>query len=179
MAVVDNNILSSLAKADRLNLLRALFDTPCTTPEVLHEFRDERVAGFPFVEAIEQIHTYGKPTPARWLAVAVPTESERERMEELLGHGLAPADAECLSVAAERDEVLVTDDQYLGRVAKGSGVDVLDLETILLAAAYQGVIEGIEAGRDLLARLRERDFYAFSQGFQEDFLDALERSVPS
>lgn len=173
MVVVDNNILSSLAKVDRLELLSALFDTIYTTPEVMHEFRDERVAGFPFAERIEEIHTHGKPSEGRWLAVAIPNDRERDRAEALLEEGIAPADSECLSLAEERGLTLITDDQHLGRVSRDVGVEVVDLETLILAAGYQGIFEDVAEGQSLLEALRERDFYVFSPGFEDRFLEQL------
>ena len=52
MVIIDNNILSSLAKANRLDLLEKLFEEVRTTPEVMHEFRDEAIIGYEFVENI-------------------------------------------------------------------------------------------------------------------------------
>lgn len=177
MPVVDNNVLSSLAKIDRLDLLPFLFDSLFTTPEVMHEFRDERVAGFGFVEAIQEVHTYGKATRDRWLVTTSPGEEELKQTEDLLELGLAPADAECLSIAKTRALLLATDDQHLGHVAMDHGVQVADLETLLLAAAHRGFFDRTREGRDLLVGLREEDYYVFSPNFEDAFLQALEGSV--
>lgn len=173
MAVVDNNILSALAKAGKLDLLPSLFGTVRTTPAVHHELRDERIAGFEFVEAILQVVTYGDPTDASWLVVVGPTPAEREAAEDLLDHGLAMADAECMSVASARSLDLVTDDQHLGSLARDRGIEVVDLETLLLAAAHGGLFEGGDEARDVVERLRTRDYYSFTKGFDQALGDAL------
>lgn len=51
MTLVDNNILSSLAKIDRLGLLESVFDSVGTTQSVLDELHRDAVAGYEFSTA--------------------------------------------------------------------------------------------------------------------------------
>ena len=46
MVVVDNNVLSSLAKIERLDVLDGVFDEVQTTTSVLDELHRDSVAGY-------------------------------------------------------------------------------------------------------------------------------------
>jgi len=59
MPVVDTCILSSLAKIDRLSLLK-IFKDCMITPSVLNELDKNRIAGFKFVERIDEVLTLEK-----------------------------------------------------------------------------------------------------------------------
>ena len=58
MVLVDNNVLSALAKVDRLALLPTVFDTVATPPAVVDELDSARTAGYSFVEGIDAVKSY-------------------------------------------------------------------------------------------------------------------------
>ncbi len=169
MVIVDNNILSSLAKIDRLDLLKKLFRNVKTVPAVINEFRDEAILGYDFVENIEDVKTYSKRNK-KWLLVVSLTTEENSQKEELANEeiGIPHTDAECLSVALNRDEVLLTDDSRLGTVANQKGIDVYDLETFLLAIAKRGIISKPDEGKKIIEKIEEKDFYTFSESFKKN-----------
>ncbi|GEM_PF-1622154 len=177
MVIVDNNILSSLAKADRLELLKECFKHIQTTPEVIHEFRDESIVGFDFVKRIEDVKTYSDKN-ARWLTVISLTREENELKDILIEEerGISHTDAECLSVALKRDEILLTDDSKMGEIAIERGVEVYDLETLLLLSAKRGIISTKEEGEKIMEKIEERDYYIFSEAFVDSFFSELELS---
>ena len=55
MTLVDNNVLSSLAKIDRLGLLNSLFEEVSTTPSVLDELQSDKVSGYDFVNRLDAV----------------------------------------------------------------------------------------------------------------------------
>lgn len=173
MPVVDANILCTLAKAERLDLLPSLFGSLSTPPEVMRELRHVAIAGFTFVEQIERLRTHGEATADRWLRIVAPSREETEEKEALLDHGLAPADAECLALANHRGERLLTDDRHLGRVARARGVDVADLPTLLLAAGHRSVFKTADEAMEVLRRIEERDYYTFPVGFRIVLLQSM------
>lgn len=133
--------------------------------------------GFPFVEAIERVSTHGKPTPSRWLGVVTLSEEEHAEKEALLSSRFAPADAECLAVARHRRVLLLTDDRRLGRAARSHGVRAADLEALLLACARRGLCRSENRAGRLLRTIEEKDGYAFSEGFAQEFLEAARGSA--
>jgi len=113
MTLVDNNVLSSLAKIDQLALLDAVFDEVATTPTVLDELHSDSVAGYAFVDRIDDLKSYN----GGWLQIRSPTESELELTDAIVDETLSYTDAECLAIAEQRAERLLTDDTHLGTTA--------------------------------------------------------------
>lgn len=58
MAIVDNNVLSALAKVERLDLLPAVFDEVGTPTAVLDELERARTAGYEFVDRVDAVTAY-------------------------------------------------------------------------------------------------------------------------
>jgi len=158
MALVDNNVLSSLAKVDRLALIDGLFDEAATTPAVLDELQSDTVAGYDFVDRIDDVKHYN----GGWLRIRSPTEAELKLTETIVDSSLSFTDAECLAIAETRGERLVTDDRHVGTIASQRGeTDVWDLPVFIQACIVNGQIND-EAGLDsLIEALREKDYYRF------------------
>ncbi len=175
MAVVDNNILSSLSKGQALPILPRFFGKLMTPIEVVQELREDVVAGLPFVEAVEDVLAFESTTAERWLEVIPGTEPRNQERERLLhtSPALADADAACLALAKERGTMLVTDDRLLGRTAERYHVEIMDLPTLLLACANEGVFDDPEEAFVVVRRIRERDRYRFTDRFLEQLRRAL------
>lgn len=167
MALVDNNVLSALAKIDRLQLLDAVFDEVATTTSVSDELHRDAVSGYPFVDRIDDV----KQPDEGWLRVVAPTESEIQRTEEILDPSLSYTDAELIAIAAGRTERLLTDDRHAGTIATAQGVDTWDLPLFLRAACERETIETQSELEEVLADLRQRDYYEFSTADEHYLLD--------
>lgn len=169
MVVVDNNVLSSLAKIERLALLPRIFDEVATVPSVFDELHRDEVAGYTFVERIDDIKGYR----GGWLRVRSLTESELQLTDEIVGSSLAFTDAECIAAAHHRDERLLTDDRHAGEMASQRGIEVWDLRLLLEAAITKDVIESESEIETVLHDLREEDGYQFSDDDRRDLFDRL------
>ena len=158
MTVVDNNVLSALAKAEVLDLLPATFDAVATTPGVVEELDTARIEGYRFVERIDDVRQ-----ESGWLTVLTPTDRERRHAEAIRDHTLSFVDAECISVASLRDRRLLTDDRHAGTVARQRDVDVWDLPLLFHAAIRTDALESATELRSVLDRLERRDAYRLSE----------------
>ncbi|WP_199897076.1 hypothetical protein [Halarchaeum acidiphilum] len=167
--LVDNNILSSLAKIERLELLPALFEQVGTVPSVLDELHRDEVAGYRFVERIDAIKSYR----GGWLQVYSPTEAEVQLADETVDASLSFTDAECIAVAATRDERLLTDDGHAAEMASQQAVEVWDLKLLLEATLVKGHIESENELEAVIDALRERDGYRFSNQDRADLFERL------
>lgn len=170
MTLVDNNVLSSLAKIDRLALLDATFDDVATTPAVLDELHSDSVAGYAFVDRIDELKSYN----GGWLRIRSPTDDELALTDEIVDETLSYTDAECLAVAEQRAERLLTDDAHLGTIAVDRCVaEVWDLPLFLETCVTDGHIETQEELSTLLADLRTEDYYRLSQSAIDRLYDGL------
>lgn len=157
MAVVDNNVLSALAKIDRLSIVPACFDAPGTPTAVLEELRRAEASGYEFVADVRAVTAYR----GGWLAVLSPTDDELALAEEVRDHALSSTDAQCIAIADRRDRPIVTDDAHVGTVAGQRGIVVWDFPAVLRAAVRVGAIGSRSEARSVLNDLEERDGYRF------------------
>jgi predicted nucleic acid-binding protein len=120
MALVDNNILSSLVNIDRLDLLPSVFETVETPPSVIDELDRAEVAGYDFVSRIDAVKSYNDG----WLEITAPTGAELKLADDIVDHALSSTDARCLAIASQLDARLVTDDAHVGTRGQQLGVEV-------------------------------------------------------
>ena len=80
MALVDNNILSSVTKIDRLELLPSVFETVETLPSVLGELDRAEVDGYTFVSRLDGVKSYNYS----WLKIVTLTGAELELPDDRL-----------------------------------------------------------------------------------------------
>jgi predicted nucleic acid-binding protein len=73
MVLVDNNILSALAKIEQLDLLADLFNPVRTPSSVVDELNRAEAAGYSFVDRIDDVKAYD----SGWLHIVTPTDTER------------------------------------------------------------------------------------------------------
>lgn len=170
MVVVDNNILSSLAKIERLSLLPETFEAVYTIPSVIDELHRDKVAGYAFVERIDDVKSY----EGGWLNVISLTENELELTETIVDSSLSFTDAECIAVSKSRDERLLTDDSHVNEVASQNEVEVWDLKLLLEAGLYHGRIETEAELAEIINALQEKDNYRFSSADREDLFNRIE-----
>lgn len=114
MTIVDNNVLSAMAKIERLEVLPNVFDTVATPTAVVTELDRAGTAGYDFVDRINAVKSYNDG----WLNVVSPTQAELELADEIRDHALSTTDAQCLAIASHRNRRLVTDDAHVGTIGR-------------------------------------------------------------
>jgi predicted nucleic acid-binding protein len=151
--VIDTCIISSLAKAGRLKLLR-YFTDPCTSPGVIRE-----------------ISSSGNPVLAKCLSEAladwltVRTVKNPEELSSLqdrypvLGH----VDCELVLLSRELGSALLTDDSRLIEEAETRlGIETFDLCDVLMVLQKKDKIDEKQLD-ELIANLERKDRYKFSK----------------
>ncbi len=158
--IVDNSTLSNFVRAGYLNLLKTIFHAGLlTTSDVIEEI--ERGS-----EKYPELHTVLNELNL-WLKVVDElTEEEQSLIRNLkITHKKFEegADASLLAVAKERNLVLITDDEYLKKVAEQEGVEVVGTVKILEEARNRGLIRSEEELKQIVidmehkARFRLKD----------------------
>ncbi|GAA0297757.1 hypothetical protein [Halarchaeum salinum] len=82
-------------------------------------------------------------------------------------------DAECIAVAATREERFLTDDGHAAEMAFQRDVEVWDLKLLLEATLVKGHVETRSELETIIDTLRERDGYRFSNQDRTDLFDRL------
>lgn len=164
MSVVDNNVLSALAKVERLELLPAVFEDVRTVSGVVEELDAVRHEQYDFVQRIDDVRE-------AWLTVVTPTTEELRRAEEIHDGTLTFVDAACLAVSERRNTVLLTDDGHVIETARQQDVRVWDLLTLLQAAIRRSHIEDVDELKSTLDALENRDSYRFSRNDEQLLFD--------
>ena len=86
---VNNNVLSALARIERLELLPTVFEAVVTPSAVVDELDRAAASGYEFTEGIDAVKAYD----GGWLEVVTPTDDERQRADKLRDHALSMTDA--------------------------------------------------------------------------------------
>lgn len=172
MTIVDNNVLSALAKIDRLEMLPALFSTVGTPLSVIDELDRAEATGYEFVSQINRVKSH----EGGWLEIISPAQTEIALAEEIADHALSSADARCLAIAANRDRRLITDDAHVGTIGQQRSIEVWDLVLLLRVAIQTDVISTSEELSTIISRLSERDGYQFSKDAERALFDTFANS---
>jgi uncharacterized protein len=112
MIVVDTTVLSNLARASQINLLKNIHGQIIIPSQVHEEILKGIAAGYDFLEEADKI------VEADWAKLAV-LENERERtlfrnLLDVVGYGEAAG----IAIAKERNLVFFSDDRKARRVAQ-------------------------------------------------------------
>lgn len=158
MTIVDNNVLSALAKIERLELLAEVFETVGTPLAVVSELDRARTAGYEFVTRIDAVKSYNDG----WLEIVSPTQSELRLADDIRDHALSMVDAQCLAVASERERRLVSDDAHVGTVGDQRDIELWDLTLCLKAGIRVGAIGTADELSEVIDDLCRSDGYRFS-----------------
>lgn len=173
MTVIDTCVLSSLAKIDRLGLLRTSFENIIATPSVVNEI--EEVGETEFVKRIKEALYFEEIEEEKFILVVSLSSKELQYAHKLkTEYGLSIADSECIAVAKVRKMLLLSDDKYLGKMAINEEVGyVFDFVTFLEACIVKGIIQKEEL-IEIVSLLKERDFYEFSEDDRRELFSYFE-----
>ena len=175
MILLDTCILSSLAKIEKLSLLDILFRKHFCyiTASILKELNTNKIAGFKFVEKIEEMVSFTEAKNK--ICILSPESKELEQAYKLQDqYNLSLVDCECIVLARLKNAILLTDDTKLGKVALKEGIQkVYDLKSLLEANIIEEKIKNREELEEIIECLRRRDYYLFSESDLEELFEYL------
>jgi predicted nucleic acid-binding protein len=151
MILSDTDILSALAKVDKLELLYSLLGIEglYVVPSVLQELETARNKKFAFAELIfSHIAT-------QRILVTIPTAIE-STFASTLPHTLGAGERESLAVAAQRKAVLLSNESRVAHWSRQLKVKYLDFSFLLRAFWIEGVLTQDEV-RQLIGDLYIQD----------------------
>lgn len=149
MILVDTNILSTFAKADRLDLLEKLFGEIHISPNVFDEVKRADELGYPHAKKILKWIKKDK------ILISCIKEDEVELLEDIptsFGRG----ERDCMAVALKRDALIVTNERKVLNYCKKNDIDHVRLNTILRKLWKDDIIRKKDV-RDLIQKIEEND----------------------
>lgn len=151
MIVVDNCILSSLSKINRLDLL-SRFKEVCTIQGVLEEAMNSD---------IESVMDSVLRASKKWLSIKHIAHPQNLPEIRAKHQALSFTDCELILLSKENDCPLLTDDTKLIEIAeKKFGIEVFDLFDLLMVSKKKGIIASKDIEKIIL-ELRKKDNYEF------------------
>lgn len=150
--LVDNSIISSLAKIGRLKLLEE-FGSVSTTDAVIHEAFNSHMDAI-----IESV----KKALSDWLKVEKPISKAEVHDYRQTHPSLSYADSELVLIAEGKRFALFTDDRTLAHfVHDETDIQVFDLPAMLFALKNSKVLSHEEL-KDVVTDLEKKDFHRFT-----------------
>jgi len=146
MIVINTTVLSNLAAANRLEILRELFGEVLVPSSVYEEILKGIESGYMFLaridEALEREH---------WLSLAHLTGESRRTFKTLL-NVLGRGEAAGIAISKERKLTFFSDDKVARKVARDMGVKISGTIGVLKVAVEEGRIS-VEEADEVLHRM--------------------------
>ena len=151
MIVVDNCILSSLSKIDRLDLLKR-FSEICTTQSVLEEAMNSDM---------ESIMGPVRNASKKWLEIRTVRNPEDLPEMRLKHPALSFVDCELIMLCVDNCGILLSDDTKMIEIAeKEFDLETFDLFELLLTFRKKEIID-TKGINEIISNLRKKDHYEF------------------
>lgn len=143
----DTDIVSALAKAEALHLLKTVFPGGkfLITEYVQDELKKSKEEGFSFPDKIFE-----------FCKITTLNESELKNYKSKSSLEISKTDLKNLIIAKSRGTVLLTNDSKLYREARKSGVEVYDLRQILKAIHEEELVSENEL-KEVVEKIEKRD----------------------
>lgn len=157
MIVSDTDFLSALAKIDKIDLIFSALKT------------NEIMITEAVYEEIKQALVFDKLLPylssKKIKVVSVSTKD----MPANLGNG----EKESISFAKDKKSKLLMDDRKAGRYAENKDVSVIDIPSFLFYCKQNGILSASEI-KNVISKLKEKDFYEFEKGIVDELVSESE-----
>jgi len=151
--IINNTVLSNFAFADKLDLLRAIFQKAYLTSKVFNEVKDGIRDGYRFQERTKKM-----VEEREWLILIEPNPRELELYHQLLLR-LDAGEASCLAIAEGRGWLFLTDDLNARKAA--AQLDVRMSGTIgVLRIGVEKELISIEEGNGLLRIMIDNGYFS-------------------
>ncbi|MFW6305174.1 MAG: hypothetical protein ACOC1V_05305 [Candidatus Saliniplasma sp.] len=152
--ILDTDILSSLAKIERLSLLQKVFPNRdrLIPTGVYEELEEAMEIGYEFPEMIfeftEAVSLEGKEL-----------EEYKTQLTEM--RKLDKGELQCLIIAEKRGYIFLTNDNFARREGKSRGLKTYNLAEVVKAAHIAGELNEGEV-KDMIKALEEKDNFTFA-----------------
>ena len=142
-AIANTTVISNFARVGRIDLLRAVLANLYIPTEVYAEIQAGLEEGYAFLSQVEAAIS---PLFEDGWIVLVALEGDAEfSLFGQISDNLHPGEAACLTIAKQRDWLLLTDDQAARKLATKLGLELSGTLGILVQAVKTGLLALDEA----------------------------------
>lgn len=156
IVVLDADILSSLAKIKRLDLIKSLFsEYEIVVPsEIYEEILRCKKLGLNFVDEIEEV--LGDWLGIQHLSRELEEKANKLKTEAGLGH-----EADAIVLAKSQSGIFLSNDNNALNEAEKYGVPAFNLQNLIQDAILDGLINSSSHIRQIKADLKRLDYFEF------------------
>ena len=175
MIIVDTSIISSLAKINRLNLIKSIFEneTILIVYEVVNELLVSKEKGYDFVDRILKVMAYEESElkGGKWILKKYPDEKTSKRIDQLYEKYPHIHMCEIVSIAFAKlnNATLLIDDRQALQVAKKEKIETYTLPALIQYSKEKEYIKMNEV-KDIIKLLELKDHYKFQEDVKKELL---------
>jgi predicted nucleic acid-binding protein len=171
--IVDTSIISSLAKINRLKMLKSIFEneTILIVYEVVNELLVSKKKGYDFVDRILEVMAYKKSDlkKEKWLLKKYPDEKTSKLIDQLNEKYPHIHSCEIVSIAFAKqyNAILLIDDRRAMQVAKKEKIETYTLPSLIQYCKEVEIIRLSEV-KEIIKLLELKDHYKFQKDVKKE-----------
>ena len=175
MIIVDTSIISSLAKINRLNILKSIFEneTIVIVYDVVNELLVSKGKGYDFVDRILKVMAdkESELNKGKWILKKYPDEKTSKMIDQLYEKYPHIHKCEIISIviAIQNNASLLIDDRRAMQVAKKEKIETYSLASLIQYCKEVEIIKMNEV-KEIIKLLELKDHYKFQERIKKELL---------
>ena len=175
MIIVDTSIISSLAKINRLEMIKTIFEDEkiLIVFEVVNELLVSKENGYDFVDKILKVMAYEESElkEGKWILKKVSDEKTSKMIDQLYGKYPHIHMCEIVSIAfaKQNNGTLLIDDRRALQMAKKENIETYTLPALIQYCKEKEIIK-INEVKEIIKLLELKDHYKFQKDVKDELL---------
>ena len=175
MIIVDTSIISSLAKINKLKMIKSIFEdeTILIVYEVVNELLVSKEKGYDFVDRILKVIAYEESElkKEKWILKKYPDEKTSKMIDQLYEKYPHIHICEIVSIAFAKQNkaTLLIDDRQALKVAKKEKIETYTLPALIQYCKEEEIIN-INEVKEIIKLLELKDYYKFQKDVKIELL---------
>ena len=175
MIIVDTSIISSLAKINKLKMMRSIFEdeTILIVNEVVNELLVSKEKGYDFVDRILRVLAYEESElkEEKWILKKYPDDKISKMIDQLYDKYPHIHMCEIVSIAfaKQNNATLLIDDRQALQVAKKEKIETYTLPALVQYSKEIEIIKMNEV-KEIIKLLELKDHYKFQHDVKNELL---------
>ena len=175
MIIVDTSIISSLAKINKLNMIKSIFknETIVIVYEVVNELLVSKEKGYDFVDKILNVMASEESelNKGKWILKKYPDEKTSlmiDQLYEIYPH-IHMCEIVSIAFAKHNNATLLIDDRQAIQVAKKEKIETYTLPSLIQYCKEIEIID-VDEIKEIIKFLELRDYYKFQEDVKKELL---------